>query len=159
MNKDLAKNITNICYEELQKNAILHPLDIRNYISLAQIAQLKAYLDNNGQYMAEANMYLEKALQYSPKRQQVIYSLAMLKYQMGQPEVAIKLLEGAMSDNPLVGESYWRLAYLYKLSGNTKKAEEVIALARKNNAVFGDQDNAALAQIFPPVSSTTSTKN
>ncbi|MCX6782244.1 MAG: O-antigen ligase family protein [Candidatus Magasanikbacteria bacterium] len=159
INSDLAKQINDICYAELLKNTVLHPLDIRNFISLAQIAQLKAYLDNSGQYLSEANMYLEKALVYSPRRQQVMYSLAMLKYQMGQTDLGVKLLEQAISDNSSIGESYWRLAYLYKLSGKMDKANEVMALAEKNGVIFNDQDNAALAQVFPPATTTpTATK-
>lgn len=159
LNPDLVQKMADICYDELQKNVILHPMDIRNYISLSQIVQLKAYLENNPQYLAEANIYLEQALKYSPRRQQVIYSLAMLKYQVGQPDQAVKLLEQAMADNLSIGESYWRLAYLYKLSGQVDKADEIMALAEKNGVIFNDQDKANIAQIFPPATtSPTSAK-
>ncbi len=150
INPELAKNINDLSYDEILKNTMLHPMDIRNYISLSQVVQLKAYLENAPQYLTEADLYLEKALAYSPKRQQVMYSLAMLKYQIGQMDRAVTLLEQAISDNSAIGESYWRLAYLYKLSNQIDKANEVMELAEKNEVIFTDQDKANIAQIFPP---------
>ncbi|MFH2018983.1 MAG: tetratricopeptide repeat protein, partial [bacterium] len=76
------------------------------------------------------------ALIQSPRRQQILYSLSSIKLQLGKPEEAIRLLEQAMSDNPKIAESYWRLAFTYQSMGDNKKAREIIALAEENNIVF-----------------------
>lgn len=159
MSPDLAKNMANLAYDELRKNTMLHPLDVRNYISLAQLSQMKAYLENNGLYLQEAEMFTQKALEYSPRRQQLMYSLAMLKAQMNKSPEAVALLEQAIKDNSKVGESYWRLAYVYILGNRPDKAKEAIALGEKNNAKYTDNDRAAINQLLPaPTSTATATK-
>lgn len=157
LNQDVVKNICSLTYAELQKNTVLHPLDVRNFISLAQLAQYKAYLENNGLYLQESENYLKQALDASPRRQQVEYSLAMLYVQEQRYEEAIKLLEQTMNDDPKIGETYWRLAYVYKLSGDEAKAKRVLADAANSDVVFSEQDQATIAQIFPSTSTQTST--
>lgn len=157
INHDLAVNIARLTYDEMQKNTLLHPQDIRNYISLSQLAQVRAYLENNSLYLQEAVDNLIEALKYSPKRQQVEYSLAMIYAQVGEVDKAIKMLEQTIVDNPNIAESYWRLAYVYKMTGNITKAQEIITKAEAGGVVFTDQDKATIAQIFVTTTATTAT--
>lgn len=157
INHDLAVNIARLTYEEMQKNTSLHPADVRNYISLSQIAQVRAYLENNPMYLQEAINFLIEALDYSPKRQQVEYSLSMLYAQVGETDKAVKLLDQTILNNPVVAESYWRLAYIYKMTGNDKKAREVIDKAKAGGVVFSAQDEATLLQIFATTTPATAT--
>ena len=88
------------------------------------------------------------ALAKSPRRQQVIYSLSALKAQLGKNDEAIKLLDGTITDNSKIGESYWRLAYLYKMLGKMDKVREVLALATKNEVVWDENGQNMLSQIL-----------
>lgn len=157
INSDLAKNIARLSYEEMEKNTMLHPQDIRNYISLSQLAQVRAYLENNSLYLQEAIDYSVEALKYSPKRQQVEYSLAMIYAQVGEVEKAVKMLEQTMANNPRIAESYWRLAYVYKMTGNATKAQEIITKAMAEGVVFSDQEQATITQIFATTTAATAT--
>ena len=65
---------------------------------------------------------MEDALRYSPKRQQLMYNLSGLKLQLGKSDEAIKLMEETITLNPKIAESYWRLAYHYKLLKQTEKS-------------------------------------
>jgi predicted Zn-dependent protease len=145
---DFLKNLVNICYTELHKNTDLHPLDIRNQMTLSQITQILAQLNNDPNKMLEAENYLKDALEKSPRRQQLIYSLSMLQMQIGKIPEAIKILEGAIADNHKIGESYWRLAYVYKMSGDNIKALEVLQLAEQNGVIFTENENNIIAQIM-----------
>ena len=155
LGKDRANAIMGVIYPALQKNLILHPLDIRNQVTLAQLDQISAMINNDIRYIASADKILEDALTHSTRRQQILFSLASLKLQLGKPADAIKLLEQGISDDANISESYWRLAYAYQSMGDNKKAREIIALAKKNNIVFdasGQQViNAILATTSPAV--------
>jgi O-antigen ligase len=155
IDQNLAKNIISLAYSELEKNIILHPRDVRNYISLAQLAQMKAYLENNTMYFQEAFNHLETALKYSPNRQQIMYSLSSMHMQVGQTDKAIELLEQAIKDNKKIGESYWRLAYTYLSMNEIEKAFAIMDLAQTNEAVFTPNDQLAIDQIFAPYATST----
>ncbi|MDO8499702.1 MAG: O-antigen ligase family protein [bacterium] len=133
LDKPTAEKFLSTAYTELQKNISLHPLDIRNYLTLAQFGQMGYGLTNQSSYMLDAHNYMSKALEYSPDRQQIIYGLAVLKFQFNQKTEAIALLQKALDSNLTIGESYWRLAYFYQLDGQTAKAKEILALAAQNN--------------------------
>jgi predicted Zn-dependent protease len=99
-------------------------------------------------YIADYGSYLETALTYSPKRQQIIYNIANFYLQIGKTDDAIKLIEGTINDDPKVTEGYWRLAYLYKLTGKTDKAKEALDLAAKNGAVFNQKEQEIITEIL-----------
>ncbi|MDD2757960.1 MAG: O-antigen ligase family protein [Patescibacteria group bacterium] len=154
LNNEIIKSVLDFCYAELNKNTILHPLDVRNYLNLYQLAQFKAYIENNQLYVQESENYLRQALVNSPHRQQIIYALAMLDTQINKPDEAVSLLLQTIADNPRPGEGYWRLAYIYQLTGQPEKIPSVWTLADKNKAVFTDQDKDYINQIFPNGTST-----
>lgn len=146
--KDFLKKILDVCFTELHKNTELHPLDIRNQMTLSQMAQVLAQLNNDPNKMLEAENYLKDALNKSPRRQQLIYSLSMLQMQMGKFNDAIKLLDGAIKDNAKIGESYWRLAYVYKIAGENEKALNILQYAQTNGVIFTENENNIIAQIM-----------
>ena len=155
---DFLKKILDVCYSELHKNTDLHPLDIRNQMTLSQMAQVMAQLNNDPIKIAEAENYLKDALDKSPKRQQLVYSLAMLQMQMGKTNEAAILLENTIKDNSKIAESYWRLAYVYKIVGDDKKVLEILQLAEKNGVVFTENENNIIAQIMAITPATTTVK-
>jgi O-antigen ligase len=148
LGKDRSNEILEIAYSAMKENLILHPLDIRNQLTISQLAGILATVNNNYSYLIEAENYLKDALSKSPKRQQVIYTLANTEIQINKPVEAEKLLRQAIDYNPKIAESYWRLAYMLNISGNNKKAKEIIDLAKKNGIVFSDKEQEIVNQIF-----------
>ncbi|MBI2443850.1 MAG: O-antigen ligase family protein [Candidatus Magasanikbacteria bacterium] len=139
LGRDRALEMVRLIYGELQTNVTLHPRDIRNHMTLAQLGQFAAVGSGDPRYWLEAEQYLETARQFSPRRQQLIYALSGIKAQLGKGPEAVTLLESAISDNARIGENYWRLAYLYYFLGQTKNALAVLERAREAGLAFDDQ--------------------
>lgn len=148
--KEKRLELFNIAYEALILNVELHPYDIRNYLSLSQLGQIGYGLTGDTKYITDYGSYLDKALSYSPKRQQIIFNVANFYLQTGRVDESLKLLEETLKEGPGVGESYWRLAYVYKFTGKTDKAKEVLDLADKNGIVFNEQQQEIIKQILSP---------
>ena len=144
--------------EAMQANVVLHPYDIRNYLTLSQLSQAGYALTGDIKYIGQYGTYLETALIYSPKRQQIIYNLANFYLQISRFDDSVKLLQQTIDDDPKIAEGYWRLAYMYKLSGKTDKAKEILGLAEKNNAIFSDTDKEIFKQILADLPAATGTK-
>ncbi len=155
--KEKSNELLSLATDNVEKNLILHPLDIRNQLALAQMYQLGAIMNNNAMYAIKAESVLEDALKKSPKRQQIIYSLSGIKLQLNKSAEAIKMLEEAISDNPRIGESYWRLAYAYKVSDQEQKAVELIKISQDRGVKFTEQEQGIISQ-FNLVVSTSSIK-
>lgn len=146
--KEKSLELFTIASDALKANIALHPYDIRNYLSLSQLNQTGYSLTGDTKYIAEYGTYLETALSYSPKRQQIIYNIANFYLQTGRVDEAVKALEGTINDDPKISEGYWRLAYVYKLSNKVDKAKEVLDLANKNGIVFSAQEQEVVMQIL-----------
>ncbi len=147
LGKDRSKEFVEFTQTALEENVKLHPLDIRNYMSLAQLSQLMFALTADARHLLAAHQYLETALQYSPHRQQLLYMLASVKIQIGHKDEAVKLMEQAIQDDPKIGESYWRLAYLYYAIGDRTNAEATITRAQENKIIFDSQGQQVEALI------------
>jgi len=148
IDKNQANNLLILVINSLEKNLKLHPLDIRNHLTLAQVYQLGASINNNKDYVFSAEKVLDDALSKSPKRQNIIYSLAGIKIQLGKNDEAIKLMEQAINDNQKIGESYWRLAYFYNMLGKQDKAREIIKIANDRNIQFTEQEQKIIKQFI-----------
>lgn len=146
MGKDKSNEVLKLITDNLEKNLLLHPLDIRNQLTLAQLYQLGAVINSNAMYLVKTESVLENALEKSPKRQQIIYSLSGVKIQLNKSIEAIKMLEQTLTENPRISETYWRLAYAYKVSGQEQKVIETMKLAEVNNIKFSEQEQNILKQ-------------
>lgn len=144
MDPDYASQLADTAYTELKKNLDLHPRDVRNHMVLSQLAQIRAYLHDDAGLMQEAIDYMETALDYSPDRQQLMYTLALYYAQVGRLDLAVDLLDQAIVECPEVTEGYWRLAYVYKLFGLNDKMVETIKMSRENGVVFSEADEATI---------------
>lgn len=158
LGKDKSNEIINVFAEALEKNVQLHPLDIRNQLSLAQLYQVQAMVNNNGYYLTKAESVLEDALAKSPRRQQIVYSLAGVKIQLNKGAESVQIMEQTLADNPRIAESYWRLAYSYKSAGQGAKIADVIQLAKNNNIKFTDQEQGIMDQLYPSTTVSNSKK-
>ena len=150
LGKEKSLEVLNIALEAMQANVILHPYDVRNYLTLSQLSQAGYSLTNDPKFIEQYGNNLEIALTYSPKRQQIIYNLSNFYLQIGKIDEAIKAFEQTIADDYKISESYWRLAYIYKLVGKMDKAKETLDLAAKNGVVFSDADQEMVDQILAP---------
>jgi len=150
LSKESIDELAMLIYENLKNNLILHPMDIRTHIMMAQLSQMIFVGNKEPRYLLEGERYLDEALVLSPHRQQISYMLSLFKVQMGKTEEGIKLLEQNISDDPKVGESYWRLAYVYLSVKQKDKAKEVIYLARERNVVFDAQGQSVVDLVMAP---------
>ncbi len=137
----------------------LHPLDIRLDLSLAQLYQTRALQNNDAASMVLAEKYMLRSLELSPRRQQIMYNLAIVEFQLGKSAEAEKLLKQAISDDPKISESYVRLGYAYSALGKQKEAREIVELATKNNVVFSPDQQNTINQIIAGFQLATSTPN
>ncbi len=158
LTKDQSSELFHMAEDALVENTRLHPLDVRNYLTLSQLYQVEFSLTNDNRYIAEYGNSLETALKFSPKRQQIVYNLANFYLQTNQTDKAVELLQGAIKDEPQIGESYWRLAYTYRLIGKMDKAKEIIDLAAQNNVDFSDSEKGIIQQVLAPLPTTTASK-
>ncbi len=155
LGKEKSIEVLNMATEAMQANILLHPYDIRNYLTLSQLSQSGYSLTGDTRYVGEYGNYLEIALTYSPKRQQIIYNLANFYLQIGRTDEAVKVLEQTIADDYKVSESYWRLAYTYRIMGHMDKAKETLDLAAKNGVVFSQEEGGVIAQILAPMPTST----
>jgi tetratricopeptide (TPR) repeat protein len=142
---EVAKTLVVAAYDELNKNLVLHPLDVRVDVELAQLAIRRAELFQDPQYIYEAEGLYENALKESPKRQQIQYALLGIKLQLGKNADAVALAETAWNNDKEVPEAWWRLAWVYGIIGDKDKASNLIKEARAKGMKFSDQGEQLVA--------------
>ncbi len=78
---------------------------------------------------AEVEQRYKIAIETSPKRQQVYYSLARLYFQTRRPELAIDIYRKVKDFDPDFGEGHWTLglSLMYDVSKKDEGAKEIIA--------------------------------
>lgn len=143
-----AMSLYNSSYSDLKKNLELHPMDIRLHIQLFQICSLGAQLKQDASLLFEAESYLEQALVFSPKRQQLQYILSGLKFQLGKNDEAIKLLQDSIDNDPKIDEGWLRLAFVYQQLGDLDQAKEILQEAIDSGVVFDRQGQNIISSIL-----------
>ncbi len=146
-----AISLFQLAYDESKKNVTLHPLDIRVHMQLAQLCMVGAEIKQDITLLYEAEQYLEEALVYSPKRQQLQYLLSGLKALLQKGEEGVQLLQDSIDNNPNIEEGWWRIAVELNKMGEKERAAEKIAEAKEQGIVFSDRGaqiiNSVLADI------------
>ncbi len=132
----------------LEENVKLHPLDIRNNMTLTQLNQLSYAITNDPRFIVSAHEYLVDALSKSPRRQQLMYMLASIKLQLGRKDEAIRLMEQSIEEDQKISEGYWRLAFIYQFIGDTIRARATLGLAHERGVVFDAQGQDVETQIM-----------
>lgn len=147
--KEFARELVLFTSAELKKNIVLHPLDIRTHLQLAQLAEMSAQLLNQVELLVAAEPVMEEAVRYSPRRQQAIYVLASLKFSLGKAQETIALYRQTIADDPKIGEGWWRLAYVLRVGGKLDEAKEVARQARAAGASFDERGTQVINEILP----------
>lgn len=150
LEKETSNEMLELGSKALKENAGLHPRDIRIYILLAQLEQLRFVVNGETGALPRAEQALEQALTHSPRRQQLLFMLATMKAQIGKKDEAVALTTRALEDNPKIAESYWRLAYIHSVFNEHAKAAEAISLAKERRISIDAQGMQALNTFIIP---------
>ena len=105
--------------EEAQKTVAESPLDPRPQLFFGVILQKVGLSD-------QAIAAFNKALELSPKKQQIYFEIADIYIQRGDFDNAVKILETALALDPSYDQARLNLAVIYILSGQQEKADEVL---------------------------------
>ncbi len=111
--------------QELQKNQLLHPLDVRVHFTLSQILEFGYQATQNKDFLVQSEAALRRATDLSPKRQQFVYALAQNLAEQGKLEEAEKIMKKSIDEYPLIAEGWVRLALIYAAENKTAEAREV----------------------------------
>jgi O-antigen ligase len=133
---------------ECDKNLAVHPEDIRIHLQKSQIVMSIGRAFNQPEYILQAEQYLRDALQYSPKRQQVMYMIATILFQFGKFDEGFAMMRESIAHDPVVGEGWWRMMLIYKEIGQPDKAREVLAEAQTAGAYFDNNAKNMIINIF-----------
>lgn len=151
---ELAIDLFKLVYEELKKNRIMHPKDLRVHSQLTLLLQEAATLSGNKKLLSEAEVIMEEGLKASPKRQQFIYTLAGLKIQLDKKDEAIALYKQAIADDEKISESWWRLALVYSVFDRMGDALNLLKEAESKGIVFDADGQEVIKEILQRASST-----
>ena len=122
-NTELAKQLVERAYSELEKNRVLHPGDIRVHMQQTQLAQIAAEISQDPALIVKAEKILEEAISYSPKRQQLYYTLSGLQMQLGKGDDALETLKTAISFDNTIKEGWYRTVLIYNHMGRVEDAK------------------------------------
>ncbi len=116
------------------------PFELRMYLVLAQMAQQSGLHTNTPELLLQAQAALKKALELSPKRQQLGFELAQAHLLLNQFGQAEQVLQKVIDDYPQIAEVHWRLGTMYIAA---EQPEQAVAAFRE--AVQYD-----LGEFLPP---------
>lgn len=140
--QDQAIDLLALAITEVEKNLALHPMDIRVHLMLAQLNQQRAVLEQEGTYLAAALQLLEQARSYSPRRQQLLFTLAGMYTMIGSTTTSEALIIEARDLDPVVGEGWVQLVRHYQLQQDIGQITEVIQrMNTANIRLTRDQKN------------------
>ncbi|PJE69443.1 MAG: hypothetical protein COU98_02010, partial [Candidatus Staskawiczbacteria bacterium CG10_big_fil_rev_8_21_14_0_10_38_10] len=114
---------------EMQKSVKEHPLDVRYYLFLGKLFSNAYIFDKN--YLIEAERVLEKALELSPKRQEIYFDLGLARLLQEKYDESIETYKKAVSLDDKVIESHWNLGIAYLSAKRYKEGLEEINIAHQ----------------------------
>ncbi|MBU4369199.1 O-antigen ligase family protein [Patescibacteria group bacterium] len=109
---NLIAEATEMAIAEYKKSVQEHPLNARHWLYLGQLYSLGVGYEK--EYIQKADEALHKALELSPKRQQVYFELARVQLFLQEYEKAIELLKQAVILDPEVRASRQNLEKVLK---------------------------------------------
>ncbi len=118
-------------YEFSKKLEIYRPMDVYTWMTLGQFATILGTAEPK--YYDEAEKYFSKAIEFSPKRQQLYYSWVKTKVMRGDINGALALLDKVEKLEPRVPDTYWYRGLIYSDIGQTEEAVKWMLKARTND--------------------------
>ncbi len=130
-NRATLENGFTLSIEALKKSIEINPQDYRLYLVTGRHYNNFFFFSQNPEHLKEAEIYLNKALELSPKNQQAYWSLAQVKISQQRSDEAIGLLQKAIDLEPGYSQSHWYLALTYKITGRNELALEKVKDAER----------------------------
>ncbi len=146
--------LAELAIQELDKNRLEHPYDIRNQVQEAQLLQIAYEMYHNTDHLLKANEILLEAKTKSPERQQVDYMLSGIKISLGDKKTAVDILQASVERTPSIGEGWWRLIYTLQVSGDTAGAKAKALEARERGIVFDAIGESIVGPLAPKATTT-----
>ena len=115
---------------EMKKNTKEHPLDVKYYLALGKLYQADFNFE-------KAENAFEKAVELSPKRQEVYYELGQNKVSQGEFSEAAKLYQIALKLNEKIRDSHWYYGIAAILAEDYKEGIKEIEKAHEMGRGFG----------------------
>lgn len=116
------KNFLLWAKEGLEKNVEEHPLSVYHWNYLGQWYFIMAQVLKDEFYFEKSKNALDRALELSPKRQQIYFTISRYYLIREEYDNAIEILQQAVDLAPKVGESRWNLGIGYMHAGDVEKA-------------------------------------
>ena len=134
--QDIKLNFFNLSRSEYDKELKEAPLEARNFITIG------SYLGSLGMYK-DALVYLLKAEELSPKRQQTLFQLGSIYFAMGDKEKSYEILKQAYDEDQTYGEAkiYYAISAL-----QVGKNDEAFAIFN-SFALSGDVDQRIIGAL------------
>lgn len=109
----LALELLDQSISDIEKNITLHPVDVRLYLQMSDLYRIREGFIGDGSSLARALTALDRALEISPKRQQILFNKANVYTSLGDVSTATALLLEAKDLDPTVLYSWTYLLALY----------------------------------------------
>jgi O-antigen ligase len=145
--RENALELINLAIEDLQKNMLLHPMDIRQQLGIVTLYQQRASITQRIEDIASAEQLAEQALPFSPHRQQLLFMLASLEQQLSKYDEGLQHVLSARDADSQISESWMRVIAAYELAGRHDDALREIADAHDAGIVFSEEEYATIASI------------
>lgn len=120
-NQYTVKNMQ-IASVEIKKAIEANPSVLRLPLFLGRLYNAAYSATGNLAYLQEAELYLNKALELSPKNQQPYSSLAQTRFAQDRREEAIALMQAMIDLEPSLSVSHWSMVLTQKAVGNYREA-------------------------------------
>ncbi|MHA1305278.1 MAG: tetratricopeptide repeat protein, partial [Candidatus Heimdallarchaeaceae archaeon] len=128
--------------DELEKSIKRVPLNYRLTLKLGKL--YNAYFPFDKTKTKEAEYFLEKAIELSPRNQQAYWSLAQTKLFKNEIDEAISLAEEAVELEPKALQSHLILIQIIRIKDDRELLEEKITEALKINLGWASSIGQAL---------------
>jgi len=130
--------------KELEKNVLLHPMDVRVMMLQQELEKVSIQLQPNQETLFRLENLVDEALKYSPDRQQLLYAASFIKLNLNKASEAEELLLKAKNGNPKVFDSHRHLIDFYAYLGLQDKVFEAIDRAYAEVANISEAQKSAL---------------
>jgi len=125
------KEVLDFTISEMEKNTKEHPFDVKYHLTLGKLYQALYHLVQGGANfnLEKATASLEKALELSPKRQEVFYELGQVKISQGKFSEAVEIYKKALELNEKIADSHWYYGLSQLLAENYEQGLKEIEVA------------------------------
>lgn len=123
-----------LAIKAMEESTAKHPKDAYGHYALVDMYNQAADIDPEN-FLAAAEQHAEKALELSPNRQQVLFSLAKTKSLRGDIKEALRISKEAMELNPEVADAHFYYGLFLHVDGQMEEGyqelKRAIELGRK----------------------------